>query len=154
MADPEAEGWANGLCLGSEQVVPIVVGRAKALDGGVELDHGASHVVTGRVRIEAAVNLATLIQQGSKPVRVGAGTAVERHRHPGWRAKQLMASIADSQRTTVGREWAGMEKQPRFFWEPGAKPCQDCPVVPRSSAPTGRFCSLCSRKTALARASA
>jgi|APCry1669189204_1035204.scaffolds.fasta_scaffold110192_1 hypothetical protein len=74
MADPEAEGWAKGLCLGPEQVVPIVGGRAKALDGGVELDHGASHGVTGRVRIEAAVNLATLIQQGAKPVRVGAGT--------------------------------------------------------------------------------
>jgi len=74
MTDPEAEGWANGLCLGPEQVVPIVVGRAKALDGGVQLDHGASHGVTGRVRIEAAVNLATLIQQMSEPVRVEAGT--------------------------------------------------------------------------------
>ena len=69
----EAEGWPGGLGSGSEDVVPVVEGRAKALDGGMEGDHGASHGVTGGVGIKTTVNVATLIQQRPQPVRVGAG---------------------------------------------------------------------------------
>ncbi len=58
------EGRLDGLGSGPEQVVPIVVRRAKALDGGMPGDHGASHGVTGGVGIEAAVDLAALVQQG------------------------------------------------------------------------------------------
>src|SRR5271157_2195137 len=36
-------------------------------------EHGASHGVTRGIGVEAAVNLATLLQQGSQPARVGAG---------------------------------------------------------------------------------
>ena len=73
MTGQEAEGWAGGLCSGAEHVVPVVMGRAKALDGGMQADHGASHGVTGGVGIETTVNLATLSQQRPQPVRVGAG---------------------------------------------------------------------------------
>ena len=50
-----------------------MVSRAKALDGGMQGDHGASHGVTGGVRIEAAVNRVTLVQERAQPARVGAG---------------------------------------------------------------------------------
>ena len=73
MSGQAAEGWPGGLCSGPEHVVPVVVGRAKALDDGMQGDHGASHGVTGGVGIETTVNLATLIQQRPQPVRVGAG---------------------------------------------------------------------------------
>jgi hypothetical protein len=73
MAGEEAEGSPGGLWSGPEHVAPIVVGRAKALDGGMQGEHGASHGVTGAVGVEAAVNLATLLQQGRQPARVGAG---------------------------------------------------------------------------------
>ena len=54
-----------------EHVVPIVLSGAEALDGGVQGDHGASHGVTRGVGIEAAVNLAALVQQRLQPSRVG-----------------------------------------------------------------------------------
>ena len=73
MTGQEAEGWPGGLCSGPEHVVPIVVGRAKALDGGMQGDHGASHGVTGGVGIEAAVDLAASVQQWRQPARVGPG---------------------------------------------------------------------------------
>ena len=73
MAGEEAEGSPDRLCWRSEQVVPIVVGRAKALDGGMQGEHGASHGVTGGIGVEAAADLATLLQQGPQPARVGAG---------------------------------------------------------------------------------
>ena len=57
-------GEAARLVLGPEDVVPIVLGGAKALDGGVQGDHGGSHGVAGGIGVEAAVNLTTLIQKG------------------------------------------------------------------------------------------
>ena len=42
----------------------------------------------------------------------------------------------DHGRERIGRGW----KKPRSLREPGAKPRQDCSVVPRSSAPTGELC--------------
>ena len=71
---PEAEGWPGGLRSGPEDVVPIVVGRAKALDGLMAGDHGAGHGVTGGVGIEAAVDLAALVQEGGQAARVRPGT--------------------------------------------------------------------------------
>jgi len=65
-----------------------------------------------------------------------------------------MASMADSQMTTVGVGDARMEKKPKFFREPGAMPRHERPVVPRSSAPTGVLSFPSRRKTALVRASA
>src|SRR5271165_1545655 len=92
---------------------------------------------------------------------LGRAPAVERHRDWGYRAKQLRASIADSQRIIgleafreLGERWTGTAKKPKSFWEPAAKPRQERAVVPRSSAPTGRFSFPSSKKTALARASA
>lgn len=73
MSDQGAEGRPNRLCLGPEHIVPIVVGRAEALDGGMQGDHGVSHGVTGGIGVEAAVDPATVIQQGPQPARVGAG---------------------------------------------------------------------------------
>ena len=61
--------------MGAEHVVPVVVGRAKALDGGMQSEHGGSHGVAGGIGVEAAVNLTTLIQEGPQPERVGAGTS-------------------------------------------------------------------------------
>jgi len=52
-----------------------VLGRAKALDGRVQGDHGGSHGVAGGIGVEAAVNLTTLIQKGPQPERVGAGAS-------------------------------------------------------------------------------
>ena len=43
-----------------ENVVPVVLGGAKAFDAGVESNHVFGHVVPGRVRIEAAVDLTAL----------------------------------------------------------------------------------------------
>ena len=50
-----------------------MLGRAKALDGGVQGDHGGSHGVAGGIGVEAAVNLTTLVQEGPQPEGVGAG---------------------------------------------------------------------------------
>jgi len=52
-----------------------VLGRAKALDGGVQGDHGGRHGVAGGIGVEAAVNLTTLVQKRSQPERVGAGAS-------------------------------------------------------------------------------
>jgi hypothetical protein len=49
---------------------------------------------------------------------------------------------------------AGMEKKPRSFREPGAKPPQAKAVAPGNSVPTTVASEPRSRKTALARASA
>src|SRR5438477_415129 len=46
----------------SEEVVPVVCGGAEALHGGMKRDHSPGHVVTGRVGIEAAVDLAALLK--------------------------------------------------------------------------------------------
>ena len=47
-----------------EHVVPIVLRRTKALNGGVQRDHGLGHGFTEGIVIEAAVDLAALVQQG------------------------------------------------------------------------------------------
>ena len=39
----------------------------------MQSDHGASHVVTGRIGIEAAVDRVTLVQQRLQPAWVGSG---------------------------------------------------------------------------------
>jgi hypothetical protein len=47
-----------------EDVVPIVLRGTEALNGGVQRDHGLGHGVTEGIVIEAAVDLAALVQQG------------------------------------------------------------------------------------------
>ena len=47
--------------------------RAKALDGGVTLDHGLSHIVTGWVGIEAAMGRGAIADDGRQPCGVGSG---------------------------------------------------------------------------------
>jgi hypothetical protein len=90
-------------------------------------NHGMGHGVSGGVGIKAAVELVALIDERDQPTWVGPGAG-----RWGWRAKQLTASMADSQRMIVCRGTAGTEKKPRFFWEPGAMPRQE-----RSSAKFG-----------------
>ena len=48
------------MCL--EHVIPVVFRRAEAFDGGVQGGHGASHIVTGGIGIEAAIDRVTLVQ--------------------------------------------------------------------------------------------
>ena len=47
--------------------------RAEAFDGGVQSGHGASHIVTDGIGIEAAIDLVTLVQQRLQPAWVGPG---------------------------------------------------------------------------------
>ena len=69
--------------------------------------------------------------------------------------QQLMASMADSQRTTRFDPFGPTQKYPVSFRVPGAMPRHTCVPVPRSSAPIGRFAFPATiRKTALARWSA
>ena len=69
--------------------------------------------------------------------------------------KQLIASIADSQRTISREPWAPIQKYPKSLRVPGAIPRQTRGPVPRSSAPTGRWAfPATKRKTALPRLSA
>ena len=58
---------------GSEHIVPVVGGGAKALDGWVQSDHGVGHVVAGGIGIKAAIDLSWLFQQGVEPSWVGPG---------------------------------------------------------------------------------
>ena len=58
---------------GFEDVVPVVLDRSEALDARIQGDHGLGHGVTGGIGVEAAVNLAPLIQQGPQPGRVRSG---------------------------------------------------------------------------------
>ena len=48
-------------------------GGAESLDGGVESDHGVSHVIAGRIGVEAAVEAESLGEQRGKPGGVGSG---------------------------------------------------------------------------------
>jgi hypothetical protein len=50
--------------MGLEHVVPIVLRRTEALNGGVQRDHGLSHGFTEGIGIEAAVDLAASVQEG------------------------------------------------------------------------------------------
>ena len=64
--------------------------------------------------------------------------------------KQLIASIADSQRTISRDSRAPIQKYPKSLRVPGAYPSPDPRPVPRSSAPTGRWAfPATNRKTAL-----
>ena len=56
-----------------EHVVPVVGGRAETFDGRMQSDHGGGHVIAGEVGIEAAVDWASLFQQGLEPQRIGPG---------------------------------------------------------------------------------
>ena len=53
------------LCSCLKNVVPVVVRRPEALDGGMEVDHGVSHGLAGRVGVEATVNDIALGSKGS-----------------------------------------------------------------------------------------
>ena len=68
----ESERVGGGLRGGLEDVVPVMEGRAEALDGGMQGDHGLGHVVAGGVGVEAAGNAIALGEQRSKPSRVGS----------------------------------------------------------------------------------
>ena len=46
-------GWSG---TGAQGVVPVVVERSEALDGGVACAHGLGHAVADRVAVEAAVD--------------------------------------------------------------------------------------------------
>ena len=61
------------LCFCFEHVVPVVGGRAKALDAGVQGHHGIGHLVASGISIKAAIDLSRLIQQGLEPSWVGPG---------------------------------------------------------------------------------
>ena len=144
-----------------EHVVPVVGRRAEAFDGRMQSDHGGGHGVAGGVGIEAAVDLASLVQQRREPARVGPGAGGREAAVVGMEGKAtdgIDGRFAKDNRAGGIRRFdergMGMAKQPRSFREPGAKPRQGRAVVPRSSAPTGRFSFPSSRKTALARASA
>ena len=47
--------------------------RAKAGDGGIASDHGLSHIITGSVGIEAAVDGQAVADNGRQPGRVWSG---------------------------------------------------------------------------------
>ena len=61
------------LCFCFEHVVPVVGGRAKASDAGVQGHHGVGHLVASGISIKAAIDLSRLIQQGLEPSWVGPG---------------------------------------------------------------------------------
>ena len=61
------------LCSCFEHIVPVVGGRAKALDAGVQSNHGVRHLVAGGIGVKAAIDLRSLIQQGLEPSWVGPG---------------------------------------------------------------------------------
>ena len=56
-----------------EHVVPVVGGRAKALDAGVQGHHGIGHLVASGIGIKATIDLSRLSQQGFEPSWVGPG---------------------------------------------------------------------------------
>src|SRR5208283_3326900 len=68
--------------------------------------------------------------------------------------KQLIASIADSQRTISREPCSPIQKYPKSLRVPGAIPRQTRGPVPRSSAPTGRWAfPATNRKTTFPRLS-
>ena len=69
-ADPFSETLELGSCL--KNVVPVVVRGPEALDGRMEGDHGAGHVLAGGIGVKATINEIALGDQGSQPARVGA----------------------------------------------------------------------------------
>ena len=61
------------LCSCFEHIVPVVGGRAKALDAGVQSNHGVRHLVAGGIGVKATIDLRRVIQQGLEPSWVGPG---------------------------------------------------------------------------------
>ena len=59
-----------GSCL--KNVVPVVVRGPEALDGRMEGDHGAGHVLAGGIGVKATINEIALGDQGCQPARVGS----------------------------------------------------------------------------------
>ena len=57
----------------AEGVVPIVERRGEQVDGGMKIDHGLGHGLTGGVEIEATAQPATLRQEVMQPGRIGSG---------------------------------------------------------------------------------
>jgi len=95
-------------------------------------------MIAGGVGVEAAKDFGRLGDESAVPRRVGSDAGGRDAAPLGGRAKPLMASMADLQRTTAGRESGGKGVEVLAVQrEPGAKPRQDCSLVPRSSAPTG-----------------
>ncbi len=59
-----------GSCL--KNVVPVVARGPEALDGRMEGDHGAGHVLAGGIGVKATINEIALGDKGSQPARVGS----------------------------------------------------------------------------------
>jgi hypothetical protein len=49
------------LCL--EHVVPVVVGWPETLDGRMQSDHGASHILAGAIGVKATVNRIAVVEE-------------------------------------------------------------------------------------------
>ena len=62
------------LAAGLEEVVPVVSGRTETFDNRMQSDHRGGHGVAGGVGVEAAADLAGMLQQGLEPKRIGPGT--------------------------------------------------------------------------------
>ena len=71
--DGQRAWLTDRLCSCFEHIVPVVGRGAKALDAGVQCDHGVRHEVAGGIGIKAAIDLSRLIQQGLEPSWVGPG---------------------------------------------------------------------------------
>ena len=56
-----------------EHVVPVMSRRTEAFDGGVQSDHGASHVLASGIGVKTAVDLAALVQERCQPAWAGSG---------------------------------------------------------------------------------
>ena len=56
-----------------EEIVPVVVGGAEALDARVENNHVPGYVLPGRIGIETAVDLITLPDKKREPARIWSG---------------------------------------------------------------------------------
>jgi len=66
------------LAAGLEEVVPVVSGRTETFDNRMQSDHRGGHGVAGGVGVEAAADLAGMLQQGLEPKRIGPGTGRRR----------------------------------------------------------------------------
>ena len=58
---------------GFEHVVPVVLKWAEALDGGIEVDHGAGHGFARRIGIKSALNGIALVKECREPARIWSG---------------------------------------------------------------------------------
>jgi hypothetical protein len=67
----QAAGFGDGLSKGLEEVVPVVMGWAEALDGRVSSDHALGHGVSGGVGVEAAEDRNTSEDETGQPTGIG-----------------------------------------------------------------------------------